>query len=667
MRRFRILKVFIALIVLGGVFLAGLLARPWVEPFARKVWHRIERIFCPPPPPPEQYPIWPVMTPEQEAQVADAVKLTFVGDLILLRDGVEFGYDATYGTFSYEEVFERVRHFWETDDLTIGVFEGPMAGTSRPWSTSDYHDMDRVPLYLNFPDAFGEAVAEAGMDVVTLANNHLLDCGVEGVMRTLELLPKQGMTAVGAYRTPDERNRIEVVEVKGLRLALLPYTYGSNYWPESAFFGEGEMRSLTRVLATPESPYLEESLHQVEADFARARESGADLIVALPHMGEQFLHAPDEMQRYWCDVFVRLGADLVLSDHPHAVQPIEWRKRGTEDVLVVHCPGNFVNSYSPYDGDASMMVEIYLSKTGGAPLAAACIPLYGYGVPGGNYQAVPTYDALTDTALWDAMSRNDQRRLREVQALVTRHALGNPILLENAEPRHFTFPGVGYVRQRVQPLELTPRQRASTLWRTLAEARSICFVGDSITEGTRNGGVGWYEPLAESLKDKTITRFAKGSMTSRYFEENVATLAAQQADVYVMAYGCNDIRYRDPARCAMTPEDFVASCERVVAGIRAQVPQARFVFVAPWRSRFYDHNWKGTEAEKWALYDAYDHALETFCKASGHLFINPNRDSDYNALFTSPTWGGVRFVDGIHPGAALGVRAYSKACLEVSP
>lgn len=659
--------VFVTTVALGVSFGLGVFSRPWVARFGHRCVNRVCRFFrATPSVAPLEEPLYPMLSKAQKARLDGAIKISFVGDLILLRDGVEFGHDATRGTFSFDDIFARVSRFWHSDDITLGVFEGPMAGEEKPWSTSDYYDCAQIPLYLNFPDAFGEAVARAGMDFVTLANNHLLDCGIEGARRTVDVLDRLGVSHIGAYRNQRERDAVKIITVRGKRLAVLAYTYGCNYWPESTFYSP-ETSSLTSPLAGIESPYLATCQRMVEADFARAKALSPDAIIVLPHMGEQFLHEPDETQRFWCDTFVRLGAALILSDHSHAVQPIEWKKRDTEDVLVVHCPGNFVNSYSPNDGDASMMVEIFLDPATAAPIAASCIPLYAYGVPSGNYVAIPTHDALHDTALWNAMSRNDQRRLREVQALVTKYALGTAIPLECAEERHLTFPGVGYVRQSVAPLVLTERQKASPLWKALIAADRICFVGDSITEGTRNGGYGWFEPLVEALpKGKVVTRFARGSTTTRWFEENTKALAEQHADLYVMAYGCNDIRYRDPNRCAMTPEDYIASIQRLVRDVRLSVPQARFVFVAPWRSRAFDPNWRGTEAEKNGLYASYAEALQSYCERERHIFVNHHNNNELNKIFY-PSGGGLDLVDAIHPGSAKGIRRYSAACLESNP
>ena len=100
----------------------------------------------------------------------------FAGDLILLEDQVKLGYKD--GHYDYSEVFEPAKKYITESDFAIGVFEGPMAGEAVGYSSSNYDDGKE--LYLNFPDEFGYAVKNAGFDLVTTANNHLMDRGEAG-------------------------------------------------------------------------------------------------------------------------------------------------------------------------------------------------------------------------------------------------------------------------------------------------------------------------------------------------------------------------------------------------------------------------------------------------------------------------------------------------------
>lgn len=508
-------------------------------------------------------PIYPVITDEQQQAIKGAVKISFTGDLILLRDMIERAYNLAEGTYDFDEMFEHVKEYWAEDDLSIGVFEGPMAGADNGYSTSCFDD--GLPLYLNFPDSFAAAVKRAGIDFVTTANNHLLDQGIDGYLRTLDVLDAIGLDHSGSYRNRAEYDEPKVLQVKGLKIGVLTYTYGSNYYEEDFFF-EPENAHITSCVMPKKSKYFTACQERVKEDFQRLKLQHPDIIIVLPHMGEQFLHAPDEDQLAWCELFVEQGADIIFSDHGHAVQPIEWRKNQSgKNVLIAHCPGNFINSYIGHDGDASMIVEAYLNPATGEPFAASCVPIYSYCQQKyGRYQAVPLFKAIKEDSLYSRLSTADYKRISAIHKLITQTALGVNLSIDQLQQRYYTFAEGGYVRNPAPAMEWKHEYADSKLVQLLQEAQKICFVGDSITEGTKNRGYGWYEPLVAMLGLKNVSRWALGARTSTYFAENREQIARENADLYVLGIGCNDIRYRDSAVCAMDAKQFMANIDLLV-------------------------------------------------------------------------------------------------------
>lgn len=391
----------------------------------------------------------PVLSAENLDRINHAIKVTFTGDLILLKDMVENGYDSTEERYSFDSMFEFVKDYYQDSDFNIGVFEGPVAGVEKGFSSSCFDD--GIPIYLNFPIEYALAVKKAGLNLVSLANNHMLDKGVDGLYHTLDALDGIGLSHVGAYRNEQEKNKVPVINIRGKRIAVLSYTYGSNHF-KTDFFFQSDNKHLTRIIVSPKNDHIMECLESVKKDFAEAKRLCPDLIVVIPHMGKQFRHHPDDFQKYWCKVFVENGADLVLSDHPHAVQPIEWVTNAGKYVLVVHCPGNFINSYTKKDGDASMIVECYIDSTTGNPFAAACIPIYAYSKLGRskveNYKGIPIYKLVKDEQVCPELSRYEYERIKEVHKLITRTALGVEVDIDDLKERYYSFAEVGYVRSR---------------------------------------------------------------------------------------------------------------------------------------------------------------------------------------------------------------------------
>ena len=213
-----------------------------------------------------QDPIYPVITAEQQKAVEGAVKISFTGDLILLRDMIERAYNLEEGTYDFDEMFEHVKEYWAEDDLSIGVFEGPMAGPDNGYTTSCGDD--GLPLYLNFPDSFAAAVKRAGIDFVTTANNHLLDQGIDGYLRTLDVLDAIGLDHSGSYRNRAEHDEPKVLQVKGLKIGVLTYTYGNNYIDEDFFF-EPDNAHITSCVVPKKSKYFSACQELVKEDFKR--------------------------------------------------------------------------------------------------------------------------------------------------------------------------------------------------------------------------------------------------------------------------------------------------------------------------------------------------------------------------------------------------------------
>jgi len=603
--------------------------------------------------------IHPVLTSNQKAQIENAVSIAFVGDLILLRDQVRAAYCPQKSGYDFNPLFEYAKEHLLTADFAIGVFEGPLAGSAKGYSTSNYDD--GIPLRLNFPDSFVDAIKVAGIDLVTLANNHILDMEMEGAMRTLDVLDMKGIQHVGSYRNLDEKNRIKIIEIKGLRIAVLAYSYPSNYYSEDYFFEANA--SLTSVIVEKSSPFFNNALSQVQKDFERARAERPDIIVVLPHMGTQFIHTTDNFQKTWNEIFIREGADIILGDHSHAVQPVEFMKvteNGKErQTVIVNCPGNFVNSYVEHNGDATSMVKIYIDPAAKSVLCAGVVPMMTQAVYNGQHRALPVYDILFNPLLRNQISLLDMKRIREIQSLVTQVMLGTEISLDQAQKIYYLFPE-GYHRQSVAGINLNDESLQNSLLRMLETSKTALFVGDSVTHGTKNGGYGWYEPLTGSFPRLNVLRAAWGGATTFTLLDKLDEIISHDVDLYVIAIGTNDIRYRDKSICAMSPQQYVENLEKLVRAVLLKRPEAKFVFVAPWPCLANDPFIRIPLEQRESMFSDYSQALESYCRQKGYLYVDPAA-TILSAI--DQKIAGYYLLDHIHPNVAEGLNLYSEAFL----
>ena len=214
----------------------------------------------------------------------------------------------------------------------------------------------------------------------------------------------------------------------------------------------------------------------------------------------------------------------------------------------------------------------------------------------------------------------------------------------------------------IHSFQPTDEPAGSRIYRLLHNAETVCFVGDSLTEGTMNGGIPWYEPIQPWIRGK-IFNISQGGVTAKslpaYF---LPSIVETDAELFVVAIGANDILFRDPLFCAMTSADYINSLKKLRAAVCERRPDAKFVFIAPWLATDGDASLIGGEKppNTDAMYRDYTSALETWCAETGDVFIDANGYIARRFETSSPNH---YLVDFIHPNAESGVLLYAEAVL----
>ena len=251
---------------------------------------------------------WTGPLPGLAAGEEEFVELMAVGDIMLSRT-VEERTDVYGSTYPFDAVAELLRGA----DIAIGNLECPLSVEGGP--------IDKRYLFRAHP-GHADALAWAGLDVVSLANNHLLDFGQAGLEQTLEALQGSGVAHLGAGLTVEEAHSPWIREVKGRRIAFL--AYAASRWEGS-----------------PELPTKEQvsfaDLATIGEDVQRASHL-ADLVVVIMHLGTEYQLHPDEEQLAVSRVAIDAGACLVIGHHPHVVQGTETYQGG----FIAYSLGNFV-------------------------------------------------------------------------------------------------------------------------------------------------------------------------------------------------------------------------------------------------------------------------------------------------------------------------------------
>lgn len=186
------------------------------------------------------------------------------------------------------------------------------------------------------PVGVGQAIADAGFDIVTCATNHALDRGPGGVNTTKKFFASRDILCLG-IQTEDaaEYRPYEIIMKKGIRFALLNYTYGTNgiKVPDSA----------------PHMVHLLKDEAQIREDIERAR-ADADFVLLFVHWGTENAPQIDEEQKKWSQIFLQSHADVVIGTHPHVLQPCETlTAEDGHEMLVYYSLGNYISAQSePY-------------------------------------------------------------------------------------------------------------------------------------------------------------------------------------------------------------------------------------------------------------------------------------------------------------------------------
>ena len=312
----------------------------------------------------------------------NSIRISYIGDLILLKKQIISAKNNITGKYEFDDIFKYTSKHFHESDLTIGVYEGPSAGNNTSYSSSNYGD--GLPLYLNFPDDFTESVKKAGINLVTTANNHLLDKNIQGAKRTIDILDKYNISHVGSYRNQKEKDEVFMIDIKGIKIAVLAYTSIMNYYKTDTIYDK--YRYITRILPRKnKNKYYNEIYEDLKNDFIQTKKKSPDLIIVLAHMGTQFLHYTNEFQNEWNKIFSDLGADIVLGDHSHAVQPLQY----IGNTFIANCPGNFANSYIKKDGDSTAIIDIYIDKKSKKLIGASAIPMYTKEIRKDYFSAIP--------------------------------------------------------------------------------------------------------------------------------------------------------------------------------------------------------------------------------------------------------------------------------------
>jgi poly-gamma-glutamate synthesis protein (capsule biosynthesis protein) len=322
----------------------------------------------------------------------DTVTICFMGDMMMHTRQLETALQKD-GSYDFRSYFSLIQDRIKSADIAVANMEFTLAG--EPYSG--------YPCF-SAPDAYAEYLAKCGFDIFLTANNHILDKGSEGAMRTLEqyrkLHEEYGILITGSAEDEEAMRDNYPLKVrrKGMNFAFLNFTYGTNagstlHWPKIYYMGR-------------------RSDIQKALDCCRKD----DWTIVLPHWGDEYVLHHSQTQEETAGWLIDRGADLIIGAHPHVVQDT-CRIGG---VPVAYSLGNAVSNMSAENTQLELMIEARIVRHGNGDMELLPLELTWLWCsrPGGfcnDYIVIPVEEYLDKAEEWngrwdyDKMARTYER------------------------------------------------------------------------------------------------------------------------------------------------------------------------------------------------------------------------------------------------------------------
>ena len=290
----------------------------------------------------------------------------YTADMVMVGDALIHSSvynDARKGNgFDFTKQITLIKEYVSDYDIAYYNQETILGGTSL--------GLDDYPTF-NSPQEVGDAMIDAGFNLVSLATNHTMDSGSKAVLKSREYWNKQeGVQAVGSYSSFDEKKELEtkVLEMNGITYAMLNYTYGTNGMPVPK--GKDYMVNLwatdTDNINNPSKDTKYQKYKETVKNDILAIRDKVDVLIVAMHWGVEYTHNPTKYEKDMAKFLADNDVDIVIGTHPHVIQPVEY----IDDTLVFYSLGNFISAQYQNQGTCKnykcmvgLMSSLSITKT----------------------------------------------------------------------------------------------------------------------------------------------------------------------------------------------------------------------------------------------------------------------------------------------------------------
>ena len=323
--------------------------------------------------------------------------LIMVGDALIhksvYRDANRL---ANYNGYDFKPQIEYIKEITKNYDLAYYNQETILGG--KELGLGDY------PRF-NSPYEVGDAMIDAGFNLVSLATNHTVDSGEQAVLNSRAYWnSKENVVAIGSYSSYEEKEEIEskVYEINNIKYGFLNYSYGTNGLPIP-----NNHKYLINLW--PYTNEYESYKEVIKSDVDALRDKVDVLIVAM-HWGVEYTHTPTDYEVDQAKYLASLGVDIIIGTHPHVIQPVTW----IDKTLVFYSLGNFISAQYQNDGSCynykcmvGLMPSLTITKTvkkDSTEIEISNIKnelIYTYYSNWSNFKVIPFSNSNIKSHLWN--------------------------------------------------------------------------------------------------------------------------------------------------------------------------------------------------------------------------------------------------------------------------
>lgn len=263
-----------------------------------------------------------------------SASLIMVGDA-LIHSSIYMDAKTSTGSYDFRPMLEKIKPIVSKYDLKYYNQETVLGGVEL--------GLSNYPRF-NSPYEVGDAFIDAGFNLVSLATNHTMDKGEQGVLNSLSYWGKQqNILTAGSYKSFEDRDRKVIKEINGIKYAFFSYT------------------TWTNGLETPiGKEYLNNVYNEELAknDIERVKDE-VDIIIVAMHWGTEYSKGISDSQVEIANYLSSLGVDIIIGSHPHVVEPIEFIGK----TMVIYSLGNFISDQVGVERLTGLMVSVNIHKT----------------------------------------------------------------------------------------------------------------------------------------------------------------------------------------------------------------------------------------------------------------------------------------------------------------